>query len=539
MAVCEHPPATASARTAKAANASARRRFTLRHRHPRELPLPHLQQIHAGRKLCVRIGDPLPLDAHSALGDQAARLRSGRGQAELRERLRQRYRLRSRIARDGPLLHVLRDFATLVHELELFLRGPCGFRPMVPGDDLLRQLALRHLRVPAAQRFDLGQRSPREELVVPPHQPVRDAHQLPVLLLRRLGDADVVAERLAHFVAHDLAVHLSRIGPLEQRPGEAYLWNLTVLLLQLAADEEVEELVGGAELDVRLQRHRVVSLRQRIEQLVQRDRDLVLPTSLEVLPLEHASEGIPGGELDQARRPEWNQPFAVEAHLGAVVIENAEHLLLVRLGVGGDLFLAQRRTCRVAPRRISDHPGEVPDQEDDGMAQLLEAPHALERNRMSEVQIGGGGIESHLDPQRHLLVVGILQLAQQVLARVHVDRATRDFFELLLGSGLAQIRAHSDTLCCTRAMLRAWPVTSSISTIAPCRWTSPWARSNDECRWVRNRSMAFSFRSPITLSQGPHIPTSVMYAVPPRSTRSSAVCTCVCEPSTALTRPSR
>ena len=80
---------------------------------------------------------------------------------------------------------------------------------------------------------------------------------------------------------------------------------------------------------------------------------------------------------------------------------------------------------------------------------------------------------------------------------------------------------------------------ASISTIAPWRWTSPCARSNDECRWVRNRSMAFSFRRPITLSQGPHIPTSVMYAVPPRSTRSSAVWMCVCEPSTALTRPSR
>src|SRR5947209_4897303 len=59
--------------------------------------------------------------------------------------------------------------------------------------------------------------------ILPPHQAVRDAHQLPVLLLRWLGDADVVAERLAHLVPDDPPVHLACIGSLEQRPGEAHL----------------------------------------------------------------------------------------------------------------------------------------------------------------------------------------------------------------------------------------------------------------------------------------------------------------------------
>jgi len=51
--------------------------------------------------------------------------------------------------------------------------------------------------------------------------------------------------------------------------------------------------------------------------------------------------------------------------------------------------------------------------------------------------------------------------------------------------------------------------------------------------------MASSFLTPITESDGPVIPTSVMKAVPPGSTRSSAVCTCVWVPSTALTFPSK
>ena len=51
--------------------------------------------------------------------------------------------------------------------------------------------------------------------------------------------------------------------------------------------------------------------------------------------------------------------------------------------------------------------------------------------------------------------------------------------------------------------------------------------------------MAGAFSTPITESCGPVMPTSVMAAVPPGSTRSSAVATCVCVPTTSDARPSR
>src|SRR6059036_3226890 len=51
--------------------------------------------------------------------------------------------------------------------------------------------------------------------------------------------------------------------------------------------------------------------------------------------------------------------------------------------------------------------------------------------------------------------------------------------------------------------------------------------------------MIWSRSTPITPSVGPVSPRSVMYAVPPGSTRSSAVCTWRCVPTTALARPSR
>jgi len=52
------------------------------------------------------------------------------------------------------------------------------------------------------------------------------------------------------------------------------------------------------------------------------------------------------------------------------------------------------------------------------------------------------------------------------------------------------------------------------------------------------RRIASSASTPMTESCGPVIPASVIAAVPPGSTRASAVCTCVCVPITAVTRPS-
>ena len=50
-----------------------------------------------------------------------------------------------------------------------------------------------------------------------------------------------------------------------------HLRLLAVVLLQRAAHQQVELLVGAAELDIGLQRHRVVALHQRIQEFMQRD----------------------------------------------------------------------------------------------------------------------------------------------------------------------------------------------------------------------------------------------------------------------------
>ena len=90
----------------------------------------------------------------------------------------------------------------------------------------------------------------------------------------------------------DLRHLLHAVEAFEQRHGQHDLRRLAVVFLQAAAHQQVELLVGAAELDVGLQRHRVVALHQRIQELVDRDRLLRGVALGEIVALEHARDGV-------------------------------------------------------------------------------------------------------------------------------------------------------------------------------------------------------------------------------------------------------
>ena len=85
----------------------------------------------------------------------------------------------------------------------------------------------------------------------------------------------------------------------------------------------------------------------------------------------------------------------------------------------------------------------------------------------------------------------------------------------------------------------ARPVLSSASTTTPFSRGLPVAGSNRDGIALRNRASDGSVSMPMIESCGPVMPASVRYAVPFGRIRSSAVCTCVCVPKTAVTLPSR
>ena len=172
------------------------------------------------------------------------------------------------------------------------------------------------------------------------------------------------------------------------------------LLHQLAAGEQVEELVGAAELDIGLDRHRVVRLRHGIEELVQRDGLLRRVALGEVVALEDAGDGELARELEQVCEVELAEPLGVAAQLGLVGIEDLERLLDVGLRVRVDLLARERRAGRVAAGRVADERREVADDEDDGVPEVLELAQLAQRHRMTEVQVGRGRVDAELDAQR-------------------------------------------------------------------------------------------------------------------------------------------
>ena len=161
-----------------------------------------------------------------------------------------------------------------------------------------RALAVEAVGEPAGElalgldrRPALVERLAEQQQVVLAHDRVGDAHQLAEHLLRRVGDADVVAVGLAH-LPHP-------VGAREDRHRQDRLRRLAVGGLHVAAEQQVELLVGAAELDVGLDRDRVVALEHRVEQLERRDRLRVGHPLGEVVALEQAGDREPPHQVEE------------------------------------------------------------------------------------------------------------------------------------------------------------------------------------------------------------------------------------------------
>ena len=152
------------------------------------------------------------------------------------------------------------------------------------------RLHLHRVQLPRLNPFlhpvDLGLRHLREKLIIAEQQRVGDRHDLSVNVLGRFGDADVVAERLAHL--------LHAVGPLEEGRGEDHLRLETVFTHDVPAYKEVELLVGPPQLEIRFQENGVVGLRQRIEKLVNPDGLAGLHPLRKFVPLQHARHRVAG-----------------------------------------------------------------------------------------------------------------------------------------------------------------------------------------------------------------------------------------------------
>src|ERR1700676_2371272 len=145
-------------------------------------------------------------------------------------------------------LDLLGGLAVAEDALEVVGGAFGGFGAVEGGDDFFGEL---HFGVHGMERaggdcaFQLGDfvgSAIGDQVVVGPHEIVGDGHEFAEDVGGRLGDADVVAEALGHFAL--------AIEPEGEGLGGGDLGGPPVFALDVAVDEEIEFLLGGADFDV-------------------------------------------------------------------------------------------------------------------------------------------------------------------------------------------------------------------------------------------------------------------------------------------------
>ncbi len=186
----------------------------------------------------------------------------------------------------------------LIHALEMPLRRRHGGLAVVDGDDLSGQ---GHLGIHRMDRsaLDLGHtrghfgRLPaRHQAEECRHGAIRHAHHFAIHVLRRRVEGNVVALRLAHLE--------DPVGARQDPHDHADVRQHTEGLHQFAAGgDDVEELIGAADLDVGPQVIGVVRLRQGIERLMQVDGVVVLPAFAKRVAGQELLQREVGGQGDR------------------------------------------------------------------------------------------------------------------------------------------------------------------------------------------------------------------------------------------------
>ncbi len=176
---------------------------------------------------------------------------------------------------------------------------------------------------------DIGQ-----QLKVRQDKLVLDSHNLTIYPamcnIRRLSNADVVPQALAHLLA--------AIGPHQQGGHKALLGRLPHHGLELPAHQEVKLLVSAAKLNIRLYRHRVVGLEQRVEQFGQGNRAPLVISLAEVISGQKLGDGKLAGKPDNIAKVKIVKPLALPPYLGLFPVNYLEKLLHIGIGISSHLL---------------------------------------------------------------------------------------------------------------------------------------------------------------------------------------------------------
>ena len=193
----------------------------------------------------------------------------------------------------------------------------------------------------------------------------------------------------------------------------------TIGFLDVAANEQIEGLIRPSKFEVRLDRDRVIGLEQWVEQLVHSDRPALLGALGEIFAGQHPGHRVPARQLHDILQMHLVEPFGLKADLGLRLIQDFPGLVEVGLRRLVDLRLGELWPRDILARGVTDTRGPVADDQNGPVAALLVAPQRPQYDRVAEVNVRPGWVETELDAQ----LFAKLDATPQVFAIVDLHRA--------------------------------------------------------------------------------------------------------------------
>src|SRR6266550_6356739 len=95
---------------------------------------------------------------------------------------------------------------------------------------------------------------------------------------------------------------------------------------------------------------------------------------MKIFPLEHLLQRDPAIEANDIFETHCPEPVAITDNLGAHWIENFERLFSISFGISQDFIVRQVGTGDRTTTRVANHPGEVADDEDGLVTEILKLP---------------------------------------------------------------------------------------------------------------------------------------------------------------------
>jgi hypothetical protein len=120
---------------------------------------------------------------------------------------------------------------------------------------------------------------------------------------------------------------------------------------------------------------------------------------VELVAFEHLRDGEFSGEADDALETEFVQPLGVETDFCLLAVEDAEDLVGVSICILVNLLARERLAGDGAARGVSDERGEIADEEDDLMAEVLKVFELAHQDGVAEMEVGCGGVKPGFDAQ--------------------------------------------------------------------------------------------------------------------------------------------